>query len=53
MKTAWIALVYVCIFGLSIYLYATQVNGPDTELHQRLLPVEIKTVTSGMTDDAL
>lgn len=53
MKTVWIALVYVLIFGLSVYAYATQLNRPDNDLHQRLLPVEIKTVTSGMTDEAL
>ncbi len=53
MKTAWVALVYLCIFGLSVYVYATQLNRPGDELHQRLLPVEIKTVTSGMNDEAL
>lgn len=53
MKTAWIALIYLCVFGLSVYLYATQLNSPATELHQRLLPVEIKTVRSGTTDDEL
>lgn len=53
MKTAWLALVYVIIFGLSVYLYVTQLNHPDNDLHQRLLPVEIKKVTSGMTDEAL
>lgn len=53
MKTAWLALVYVIIFGLSVYVYVTQLNRPDNDLHQRLLPVEIKKVTSGMTDYAL
>ncbi|MDJ0331296.1 FAD-binding oxidoreductase [Planococcus sp. S3-L1] len=53
MKAAWIILIYLSVFGLSIYLYATQLNGPATELHQRLLPVEIKTVRSGTTDDEL
>nr|WP_269078945.1 hypothetical protein [Planococcus halocryophilus] len=42
MKTTWLALVYVIIFGLSVYVYVTQLNRPDNDLHQRLLPVEIK-----------
>lgn len=53
MKTIWIALLYVCIFGLSIYVYSTQLSGPDADLHQRLLPVEIKTVKSGTSKNEL
>ena len=53
MKTAWLALLYLCIFGLSIYFYSTQLNGPTTDLHQRLLPVEIKTIKAGMSKDEL
>nr|WP_238532149.1 FAD-binding oxidoreductase [Planococcus antarcticus] len=53
MKTAWMAFLYLCIFGLSVYVYSTQLNGPAAGLHQRLLPVEIKTVKAGMSEDEL
>src|SRR5690606_11914855 len=49
MKTVWMVLLYLCIFSLSIYLYSVQSNGPADELHQRLLPVDIKTVKAGMS----
>ncbi|ANU12116.1 FAD-binding oxidoreductase [Planococcus antarcticus DSM 14505] len=47
------AFLYLCIFGLSVYVYSTQLNGPAAGLHQRLLPVEIKTVKAGMSEDEL
>ena len=53
MKTVWMVLLYLCIFSLSIYLYSAQSNGPAAELHQRLLPVEIKTVKAGMSEEEL
>lgn len=53
MKTAWMVLLYLCIFSLSIYIYSTQLNGPAADLHQRLLPVEIKTVKAGMSKEEL
>ena len=53
MKTVWMALFYLCIFSLSIYLYSAQLNGPAADLHQRLLPVEMKTVKVGMSKDEL
>lgn len=53
MRTAWIALFYLCMFGLSVYVYSTQLNDPAAELHQRLLPVEIKTVKAGMSEEEL
>nr|WP_261384364.1 FAD-binding oxidoreductase [Planococcus sp. CPCC 101016] len=53
MKTAWMVLLYLFIFGLSLYFYSTQLNGPTADLHQRLLPVEIKTIKAGMSEDEL
>lgn len=53
MKTLGIALLYLCILGLSVYVYSTQLHGPAAELHQRLLPVEIKTVKAGMSEEEL
>ncbi|MDQ0429823.1 FAD/FMN-containing dehydrogenase [Planomicrobium stackebrandtii] len=53
MKTVWIILLYLCVFGLSVYVYSTQLNGLAAELHQRLLPVEIKTVKAGMSEEEL
>ena len=50
-KIYWVALIYFCILGFSIYFYYSQLNEPAAELHQRLLPVEIKTVKSGMSED--
>lgn len=49
----WVALIYFCILGFSIYFYFTQLNEPASELHQRLLPVDIKTVKSGMEEDEI
>ena len=52
-KIYWVTLIYLCILGFSIYFYYSQVNEPAAELHQRLLPVEIKTVKSGMSEDEI
>ena len=53
MKTAWITLLYLCILGLSVYVYSTQLSGPAADLHQRLLPVEIKMVKAGISKSEL
>lgn len=47
MKTFLLAGIYLCVLGLSIFLYFQGQQSPDPVSHNRLLPVEIKAVKTG------
>lgn len=53
MKTYLIAGIYLCVLGLSAYLYFSGLQGPEQSNHNRLLPVEIKAVKAGTSEDGI
>ena len=53
MKTYIIAGIYLCVLGLSAYLYFSGLQGTETSSHNRLLPVEIKAVKAGASEEGI
>lgn len=53
MKTYLLVGIYLCIFGLSVYFYYSGQQSPAQESHNRLLPVEIKAVKAGTSEQEL
>ncbi|MCP2034490.1 FAD/FMN-containing dehydrogenase [Planomicrobium sp. HSC-17F08] len=53
MKKIGLVLLYFLILCLSGYFYNHQLQEPTTEVHQRLLPVKIKTVKAGIDEKEL
>lgn len=53
MKTYLIAGIYLCVLGLSASLYFSGLQEPEESGHNRLLPVEIKAVKAGASEEGI
>lgn len=53
MRTYVVIGIYVLVLSLSAFIYYTGLRDTETNVHNRLLPVEIKTVKSGASEETI